>query len=67
VEKLESKSKYLMSEELGEEIKKATEKKVKYKREFVERSGKGDSRDRIAFFWEGFGDYRCCHWNHCWV
>jgi len=31
VEKLESKSKYLMSEELGEEIKKATEKKVKYK------------------------------------
>lgn len=31
MEKLESKSKYLVSEELGEEIKKAIEKKGKYK------------------------------------
>jgi hypothetical protein len=31
VEKLESKSKYLVSEELGKEIKKAIKKKGKYK------------------------------------
>jgi len=50
---------------VGRGDKEGNREEGQIQREFVERSGKGDSRDRIAFFWEGFGDYRCCHWNHC--
>jgi len=46
---------------VGKGDKEGNKEEGQIQREFVERSGKGDSRDRIAFFWEGFGDYKCCH------
>ena len=53
----ESKSKFSVSG-VGRGDKEGNGVYGQIQREFVERSGKENSRDRIAFFWEDFEDYR---------